>query len=104
MQFVNFCKTNISKAWTLFVVLFSLRTKLPAIAVSLEVEPELEDVVVEMAAEAAFVRVLPFTVNYLECNVFIRWPCMEPEHCKVGVFWAYFLKISVGALVFLLNS
>lgn len=82
-----------------FAVLFSFSIKLAAIAVSLEVEPELEDVVVEVAAEAAFVRVLPLAIHYLECNVFIRRSCMKPEHCKVGVFRAYFLKI-----IYILNS
>ena len=36
-------------------------------------EPELEDVVVELTAESALVAVLPLLVHNLERNVLIRW-------------------------------
>lgn len=108
MQFINFCKTEkleCRKCCRIFVVLFShLRIKLPAITVSLEMEPELENVVVEMAAEAAFVWILPFTIHYFECNVFIRWPRVKPKHCKVWIFWTYFLKIGIGVLDFAIKA
>ena len=42
---------------------------LSTIAVSLKVEPQLEDVVLELAAEPTLVRILPFPVDNLEGNV-----------------------------------
>ena len=42
---------------------------LSSIAISLEVEPQLEDVVLELTAEPALIRVLPFPVYNLEGNV-----------------------------------
>ena len=46
---------------------------LTSISVALEMEPELEDVVVELTAESALVAVLPLLVHNLERNVLIRW-------------------------------
>ena len=44
---------------------------LTSVSVSLEVEPELEDVIVELALEAALVPVLPLPVHNLEGNVLV---------------------------------
>lgn len=64
---------------------------LTPIAVSLEVEPELEDVVVEVAAEAALVRVLPLAVDDLEGDVLVGRPRVEPQHGELRVVRTYFL-------------
>lgn len=53
---------NVTTAITHFVVLSS-------ISVSFEVEPQLEYVVLELTSEAMLVRVLPFTIDYLKCNI-----------------------------------
>lgn len=45
---------------------------LTSVSVPLEVEPELEDVVVELAAEAPLVPVLPLSVHDLERDVLVR--------------------------------
>lgn len=55
------------------------------VSVSLEVEPQLEDVVVEVTAEASLVGVLPLAVHYLEGDVFIGWARMETKHSKLRV-------------------
>ncbi|KAF4528216.1 hypothetical protein B566_EDAN016838 [Ephemera danica] len=55
------------------------------VAVALEVEPQLEDIVVELAAEPSLVRVFPLSINDFECNVFIGRASMETQHCKVSV-------------------
>lgn len=56
-------------------------------------EPQLEDVVVEVAAEAALVRVLPLTVHDLERDVLVRGPGVESKNSKVWVLGACFLKL-----------
>ena len=45
---------------------------LSPISVPLEAEPELQDVVGELASESMPPRTLPFAVHYLECYV-LRW-------------------------------
>lgn len=67
-------------------------TQLASVAVSLEVEPQLKDIIVEMAAEAAFVGVFPLAVDDLECDVLIRWACVETKYGKVLVLGTSFLK------------
>jgi hypothetical protein len=47
--------------------------RLTSISIALEVEPELEDVVMELAAESTLVAILPLLVHYLERNVFVGW-------------------------------
>ena len=45
---------------------------LPPVAISLEVEPQLEYVVLELTSEATFVGVLPFPIDDLEGYVLQR--------------------------------
>lgn len=68
------------------------RSRLPAVAVPLEVEPQLEDVVVEVAAEAALVRVLPLAVDDLEGDVLVGRARVEAQHREVWVLRTRFLK------------
>lgn len=65
---------------------------LAAVAVALEVEPQLENVVVELTAEAALVRVLPLAVHDLEGNVLVGRPRVEPQNRKVPVVLARSLQ------------
>lgn len=67
-------------------------TRLASVAVPLEVEPQLENVVVEMAAEAAFVRVLPLAVHDLERDVLVRRACVKTKNGKVLILGTSFLK------------
>ena len=48
-------------------------------------EPQLENVVMKLAPETALVRILPFSVDYLECNVFVGSTGREPQDGKVSV-------------------
>jgi len=52
------------------------------------VEPQLEDVVVELASEASLVAVLPLLVHYLEGNVLVRWPRRNSENHKLAI-WSW---------------
>lgn len=65
---------------------------LAAVSVSLEVEPQLEDVVVEVATEATLVGVLPLAVHDLERDVLVRWARVEAQNREVGVLRTRFLK------------
>ena len=49
------------------------------VSVSLEVEPELEDVIVELAPEAPLVPVLPLPVDDLEGDVLVGRPGRHPQ-------------------------
>ena len=48
-------------------------------------EPELEDVVVELAAEPALVSVLPLPVDDLEGDVFVGWTRHHLQDAEVPV-------------------
>ncbi|KFO53564.1 Putative uncharacterized protein encoded by CACTIN-AS1, partial [Corvus brachyrhynchos] len=60
----------------------------PAVTVTLEVEPELEDAVGKLAAEAVAVGILPLPVDNLEGYVLVGWPGMEAQDGKVLVVLA----------------
>lgn len=51
---------------------------LSPVAVPLEVEPQLEDAIGELTAEAVSVRVLPLSVYNLKGNVLVWRAGMEP--------------------------
>ena len=51
-------------------------------------EPQLEDVVVELATEASLVAVLPLLVHYLEGNVLVRWTRRYPKNHKLAI-WSW---------------
>ena len=55
------------------------------VSVSLEVEPELEDVVVELAAEAPLVPVLPLPVDDLEGDVLVGRPGRHPQDAVLAL-------------------
>ena len=51
-------------------------------------EPQLEDVVVELASEASLVAVLPLLVHDLEGDVLVRWTRRDPQNYKLAV-WSW---------------
>ena len=51
-------------------------------------EPQLEDVVVELASEASLVAVLPLLVHDLEGNVLVRWTRGDPQNHKLAI-WSW---------------
>uniref|UniRef100_A0A8C3HVR3 Uncharacterized protein n=1 Tax=Chrysemys picta bellii TaxID=8478 RepID=A0A8C3HVR3_CHRPI len=57
----------------------------PAVPVPLEVEPELEDAVGELAAEAVAVRILPLPVDDLEGDVLVGRASVEAQDGEVLV-------------------
>ena len=59
---------------------------LTSISVALEMEPELEDVVVELTAESALVAVLPLLVHNLERNVLVRWSWKTNKQVLKGLY------------------
>ena len=59
---------------------------LSSISVALEMEPELEDVVVELTAESALVAVLPLLVHNLERNVLVRWSWKTNKQVLKGLY------------------
>ncbi|KAL2295051.1 hypothetical protein Nmel_018197 [Mimus melanotis] len=66
----------------------ALSSPSPAVPVTLEVEPELEDAIGKLAAEAMAVGILPLPVDNLEGDVLIGWPSMEAQDGKVLVVLA----------------
>lgn len=58
---------------------------LPPVAVSLEVEPQLEDPISKLTAKTVSVGVFPLPVYNFKSNVLIRRTCMEPQNPKVLV-------------------
>lgn len=66
---------------------------LSSIAISLEVEPELKDVVLELTAETAFVAEFPLAVDDLECDIFVGRPGMKSQDGKVTVIAARRKKV-----------
>uniref|UniRef100_A0ABI8ASY4 Uncharacterized protein n=1 Tax=Felis catus TaxID=9685 RepID=A0ABI8ASY4_FELCA len=72
----------------------------PPVAVALEVEPELEDAVGELAAEAVAVGVLPLAVDDLEGDVLVGRPRVEAQRGEVLVVGAGLQEVlGRGALV-----
>ncbi|KFR06078.1 Putative uncharacterized protein encoded by CACTIN-AS1, partial [Nipponia nippon] len=59
-----------------------------AVTITFEVEPELEDPVGKLAAEAVAVGILPFPVDNLEGDVLVGRPGMEAQDGKVLVVLA----------------
>ena len=51
------------------------------VTVSLEVEPQLEDVVLELAAETPLIGVLPFSVDNLEGYV-LQYKVVDQTHIQ----------------------
>ena len=72
---------------------------LTTVTVPLEVKPELENVVVELAPEASPVRQLPFSIHYLECNVFIWGSSLEVQNCKIWVLSTRNLKVRKNSIL-----
>lgn len=56
---------------------------LSAISETFEMEPELEDVIMELASKAMFVGILPFPTDDLEGDIFIRWTRNETQNLKI---------------------
>lgn len=56
---------------------------LTAVSVSLEMKPQLKDVVMKLTSESAFVRIFPFPVDNLERDVLIRRARVKSQNSKV---------------------
>ena len=52
-------------------------------------EPQLEDVVVELTPEAPSVGVLPLSADDLERDVLVRGTHVEPQDREILVLWTY---------------
>lgn len=61
---------------------------LTTISVSLEVKPQLEDVIVELTPKSTLIRVLPLSVDDLERDVLVRWARVKSQNGKVLVVGA----------------
>ena len=59
--------------------------RLSPVSVSFKMEPQLEDVVVELAPEAPLVDVLPLLVDNLEGNVLVGGTGGDVEDAEVAV-------------------
>ena len=65
---------------------------LSAISVTLEVEPQLKDVVLELAAEAMAMWVLPLTADDFECNILqesMHKYCARPWQNEDTLWWQH---------------
>lgn len=84
----------------MLVILKPLPRLSSPVAIPLEVEPQLEDPVGKLTTEAVSVRVLPFPVDNLEGNVFVRRARVEPQDPKVFILWTGLKEVLwCGALV-----
>ena len=63
-------------------------------------EPELEDVVVELTPEPPLVAVLPLSVDDLEGDVLVRRPRGHPENTILSVINRQQLELRRGSLVY----
>ena len=61
---------------------------LAAVALALKVEPQLEDAVAVLRAEAVPVRVLPGPVDHFKRNVLVRRARVEAQHREARVVLA----------------
>lgn len=66
---------------------------LTAISISLEMKPQLKDVVMKLTSESALIRILPFPIDDLECDVLIRRARVKSQNSKVLIVGARCLKI-----------
>lgn len=62
---------------------------LSSVAISLEMEPELENVVHKLTPEASFVGELPLAVDNFESDVFVGRSGVEFQDRKVGIVAAW---------------
>ena len=58
---------------------------LTSVSVSLEMEPELEDIIMELASESSLVTIFPFSVHDLESNVLVRRSRGHLQNTKIPV-------------------
>lgn len=61
---------------------------LSSVSIAFEVEPQLEYVVVKLTTETTLVRVLPFSVDNFEGDIFIWRPSTKPEDGKIMILRA----------------
>ena len=59
--------------------------RLSPITVTFEMEPQLHNVVMELATESFLVRVFPFTIDDFESNVFVRRSGTEAKDGEISV-------------------
>lgn len=84
---------------TIYVQVFSHKIMdvkyftLTSVSVSLEVKPQLKDVVMKLTSESALVRIFPFPVDDLERDVLVRRARVKSQNSKVFVVSARCLQI-----------
>lgn len=59
-----------------------------SVAIPLEMKPQLENIVVKLAAEAPFVRILPLPVDDFESDVLVRRTGANAKNGKIRVLFA----------------
>ena len=74
--------------------------QLSAVSVALEVEPQLEDIVVELASESSLIAVLPLLVDNLEGDVLVWRPRRHPQNTVLSVLHRQQLELRRGSLVY----
>lgn len=72
---------------------------LTAVSVSLEMKPQLKDVVMKLTSESAFVRIFPFPVDNLERDVLIRRARVKSQNSKVLIIGTRCLKVKHRGLI-----
>lgn len=78
-----------------YIIIYTCAT-LTAISISLEMKPQLKDVVMKLTSEATFIRILPLSIDDFEGDVLVRRTRVESQDCKVLIIGAGRLKIKIG--------
>lgn len=63
------------------------QVRLTSITVSLEVEPKLENVIMELTSKTTLVTEFPFTIYDFKCQILVWWTSMKFQYSKVFVIW-----------------
>lgn len=61
---------------------------LTTVSISLEVKPQLENVVVKLTSKPTLVRVFPFSINNFERDVLVRWASVKSQDSEIFVVGA----------------
>lgn len=86
---ISFYSTKIFKHRTHLTKLITKNINLPTpnflspIPIPFKVEPKLKNVIMKLAPEPSFIRILPFPINNFESNVLIGRASMEPQNGKI---------------------
>jgi len=68
---------------------------LTTISISLEMKPQLEDIVMKLTSKSTLVRVLPLSIDNFKCNVLVRRACVKSQNSEIFVVGAGCLKIKI---------